>query len=132
MSDHTGGDNDDYRGSNGLGRQVARLDATLRAFQANWQEQDRRAVEGRRTVYDKVEGFGHQLLDLAHQVTDITKDVAEMRPAVRDWVTAKARAEGVNWAAKVLWAVCGALLFGAGWVIDHVTALGPAIVSHLR
>lgn len=105
--------------NNGLGRMVAGLAAKVDAFQSNWQEQDRRASEGRKFLYDRIEGFASNVQLLAHQLDVVVKDVAEMKPAVRDWVTSKNRAEGAAWSARILWVLGGGFVVGIGWVFDH-------------
>jgi hypothetical protein len=102
-----------------IGRMVAGLQATVTAFQTNWGEQDRRAAEGRKALYERFEGVGRDVAALTHQVTSVVKDVAEMKPAVADWMASKARAEGASWAIKVMWVVGGATAVGVGWGIDH-------------
>src|SRR6202021_3689080 len=82
---------------NGLGRMVAGVAAKVDAFQSNWQEQDRRAAEGRKFLYDRIEGFATNVQALAHKLESIDKDVSEMKPAVQDWVASKNRAEGAAW-----------------------------------
>lgn len=103
-----------------LDRIVGGLEAKIDAFQQNWQEQDRRASEGRKFLYEKVEGFGHNVQMLSNQITMVVRDVAEMKPHVQDWVNSKNRAEGAGVAIKTLWAVGGAFLVGAGWLADHL------------
>ena len=108
------------------------LKATLEAFQSNWKEQDERAERGRKYVYDKVEGLGSSMLDLTHQVKTVVSDVTEMKPAVRDWVETKQQALGAKTAAgafgKVIYMIGGALLFMAGWLIDHL----PIIINAIK
>ena len=108
------------------------LKASLEAFQQNWKEQDERAERGRKFVYDKVEGIGSSVVELTHQVRTVVSDVTEMKPAVRDWVQTKQQALGAKTAAgalgKVAYMVGGALLFAAGWLIDHL----PIIINAIK
>jgi|ERR1700721_1673965 len=110
---------------NGLGRMVAGLAAKVDAFQSNWQEQDRRAAEGRKFLYDRIEGFATNVQALAHKLESIDKDVSEMKPAVQDWVASKNRAEGAAWSAKFLWVLAGGVVVGVGWLFDHFLAIVP-------
>ena len=108
------------------------LKVALESFQANWKIQDERAERGRKFVYDKVEALGSNVVDLTHQVKTVVSDVTEMKPAVRDWVSAKEQALGAKTAVSVLGKVAymigGALLFGAGWLIDHL----PIIINAVK
>ena len=102
---------------------LAALTATVTAFQNNWSTQDERAAQGRRTIYEKVEGFGHDLQTLKVQVGALTKDVSELKPAVTDWVNVKNQAMGAKTAAGILgnaaYIGAGGLLVVAGWFINH-------------
>ena len=55
-----------------------------------------------------------------------------MKPAVRDWVETKQQALGAKTAAgafgKVIYMIGGALLFMAGWLIDHL----PIIINAIK
>jgi hypothetical protein len=109
---------DEYN-HNGIGRMVAGLQATVNAFQENWRIQDQRAADGRKMLYDKVEGFGNKVMELSNRVDTVVSDVAEMKPAVTDWVASKHRAEGASWAVKVVWIGGGAMFGVICFGIDH-------------
>jgi len=120
-------DDNEHDGNNGLGRMVAGLKATVEAFQTNWQEQDRRASEGRKELYNKVESFGLSVVELGHRLNTVAAEVAEMKPAVRDWVNTKNRAEGAVSSTRVLWGLAGAFVVVVGWVFDHFLSIIPHV-----
>lgn len=110
-----------------LDRAVGKIEAKLDAFQANWVEQDRRASDGRKFLYERVENFGRDVQAMGHQLTTVVNDVAEMKPAVKDWVDTKNQAMGAKSTAsilaKALYGLCGGLLIVVGWAISHASAL---------
>ena len=68
-----------------LNRLVGGLEAKIDGFKDTWVEQDRRAAEGRRFLFDRVDGLSRDVQGLTHQVTSVVRDVADMKPAVTDW-----------------------------------------------
>jgi hypothetical protein len=115
-----------------IARIIGGLEARVEGFQTSWVEQDRRASEGRKFLFEKMDGVATEVQHLTHTVADVVSDVTEMKPAVRDWVETKQLALGAKTAAgalgKVVYMVGGALLFMAGWLIDHL----PTIVSAIK
>jgi hypothetical protein len=110
-----------------LNRLVGGLEAKIESFQSNWQEQDRRASEGRKFLYDKMEGLGRDVQGLTHQVTSVVHDVAEMKPAVTDWVNSKNQAMGARTAASILgrgtYLLIGGLVMAIGWALAHLPSI---------
>ena len=118
-----------------LSRIVGAIEAKVDAFQSNWQEQDRRAAEGRKVIYEKVDGYSRDVQNLASNVAVLTasvggvvRDLASIKPAVDDLVATKNRAEGIAWSAKIVWIGAGALLVGVGWVFNYFLSIVPHIV----
>jgi hypothetical protein len=107
--------------------QLNRLIGKIEAFQSNWQEQDRRAADGRKYLYDKMEVLGRDVQGLTHQVTAVVHDVAEMKPAVTDWVNSKNQAMGAKTAASILgkgaYLLMGGLMLVAGWAMAHLSPI---------
>lgn len=117
---------------NALNRIVSSLEAKVEstgakvdAFQQNWQEQDRRATEGRKTIYQKIEGYAREVQDLGHKVSSVIEDVKEMKPAVEDWVASKNQAKGAVISARFMWAVIGIVIASAGWLFAHYLSIVP-------
>jgi|ERR1700722_1554435 len=108
-----------------LGNQVAGLIAELHAFRENWEKQDIRANESRKFLYDRMETVAKEVQKLTHDLLTVMQDVAELQPAVRDWVEQKARAEGasaiVKYLVRSLWMVGGAIVTIIVWVFSHYT-----------
>ena len=48
---------------------VGGLKAQIEAFQSNWAEQDRRASDGRKFMFERIEGVSGNVKDLTYQVT---------------------------------------------------------------
>jgi hypothetical protein len=117
-----------------LDRVVGGLEAKVDAFQANWQEQDRRAADGRKYLYEKVEAFGREVQGFGHQLAAVATDVAEMKPAVRDWVSAKNQAMGAKTAAGILGRLAylagGGVILLVGWFIEHASTILRAAAMH--
>jgi hypothetical protein len=117
-----------------LSRIVGAIEAKVDAFQANWQEQDRRAADGRKIIYEKVDSYARDVQALASSVAVLTasvgsvvRDVASIKPAVDDLVATKNRAEGVAWSAKIVWVGLGALVVFIGWVFNYFLSIVPHI-----
>ena len=117
---------------NGLGtlrEAFGALKGAVETFQRNWEKQDERASDSRRYLYEKMATVERTVDGLSHKVEVVTKDIAEIKPAVTDWVAAKNRGEGVGstlgflW--KALWSVFGAALMAAAWLIEHFTSVLP-------
>jgi hypothetical protein len=106
-----------------IGRSLGKLEGALRGFQENWAEQDRRAAEGRRILYGKFEELQTGFIGITHQVAGVVRDVAEMKPAVTDWVRTKDKAIGATTAASILgkmsYLVAGSVIALAVWLVDH-------------
>src|ERR1700722_5507140 len=100
---------------------VGGLKATIESFQSNWQEQDRRAANSRKFLFERMENVAHTVQDLTHQVGSVVKEVAEMKPAVTDWVNSKNQAMGAKTAASILgkgfYLGVGGVLALAGWAL---------------
>lgn len=103
------------------------LKATVEAFQENWKEQDRRADEGRKILYEKMEGIGSKVEGLGHQVATVVREVTDMKPAVADWVATKNKAIGASGSARLMWSALGAIVVGIGWLLDHFLSIVPYI-----
>jgi hypothetical protein len=108
-----------------MDRIIGGLQAQLEGFQQNWQEQDRRAAEGRRILYQKIEGFGNDVIGISHKLEAVINDVKEMKPAVEDWVASKNQAKGAAWSAKIVYVGLGAVGAGALWLFNHFVAIVP-------
>jgi hypothetical protein len=108
---------------NQVSRIVGGLEAKIESFEQNWQEQDRRAADGRKILYDKFSDLQLGFQNLGHKVSTVMADVAEMKPAVTDWVRTKDKALGAKTAASILgklaYGLAGAIMLGIGWAIDH-------------
>jgi len=110
-----------------IARIVGGLEAKIEGFQINWQEQDRRASDGRKFLFEKMDGIGREVQSLTHIVGTVVQDVAQLKPAVADWVATKNQALGASGAARLMWAVLGAVIVGAGWIFQHFLT----IVAHV-
>jgi hypothetical protein len=104
---------------------VAALQAQVAAFQQNWQEQDRRATDGRKFMYEKIEGYARDVQSLTHQMAIVVRDVAEMKPNVQDWIASRNKAAGAAMVLRLVWIFGGAALGAAGWAIGHFLTIGP-------
>jgi hypothetical protein len=106
---------------------VGGLAAEIKSFKENWLEQDRRAADSRKYVYDEVKVIGREVQSLTHQVTTAVKDIAEMKPAVTDWVNSKNQAMGAKTAASILgkgvYLLAGGAVALAGWALSHFSTL---------
>jgi len=110
-------------------RIIGGLEAQVASFQANWIEQDRRASDGRKFLFEKVDGVGKEVQHLTHTVADVVQDVAEMKPAVKDWVATKNQAIGASGFARVAWALIGGLVVLVGWLGDHFFTIIPHLAG---
>jgi hypothetical protein len=108
-----------------LSRIIGSLEAKVEGFQNNWQEQDRRASEGRRFLFEKMDGVAREVQHLTHTVADVVQDVADMKPAVADWVATKNKAIGASGAARFTWALLGAAICGVAWIFEHFLTIVP-------
>ncbi len=131
-----GDENGSGNGFGTLREAFGALKGTVETFQKNWEKQDERASDSRRYLYEKMAtversvGAVERTVDgLSHKVDAATKDIAEMKPAVTDWVASKNRGEGVGTALgyiwKALWAFGGASLMALAWFIEHFTKVLP-------
>ena len=105
----------------------AGLSASVNGFQENWKTQDERAAHGRQILYEKIDGFGRDLQGLTHQVRSVMQDVAEMKPAVTDWVNTKNQAMGAKTTASILgngiYILIGGFFMLVGWALNHFSII---------
>lgn len=106
---------------------VGGLSTEIKSFKENWVEQDRRAAEGRKYLYEKMEGVGREVQGLTHQIAAVVRDVTEMKPAVTDWVNSKNQAMGAKTAASILgkgvYLLAGGVAALAGWALSHFSSV---------
>jgi hypothetical protein len=108
-----------------ISRSLGQLEGALKSFQENWQEQDRRAAEGRRLLYGKFEEIQTDVIDLTHKVANVMSDVAAMKPAVENWVASKNWALGAKAAALGIGTAAGAVVAAAAWMVEHLLLKSP-------
>lgn len=123
---------EDNGSNNGLGtlrEAFGALKGAVETFQKNWEKQDERASDSRRYLYEKMGTVERTVDGLSHKVEAATIDIAQMKPAVTDWVAAKNRAKGVGTALgyvwKGLWAFGGAAAMAIAWFIEHFSRAPP-------
>jgi hypothetical protein len=114
--------------SEDIDRALGELQGSLRNFQQNWQEQDRRAAQGRRELYQEFSLLKDRISRMSADVENLAVDVREMQPAVRDWVIVKAQGIGASaaasWIGRALLLAAGGLLTFIGWLFNHVLSGG--------
>jgi hypothetical protein len=110
-----------------IARIIGGLEAKVEGFQTNWVEQDRRATEGRRFLFEKMDGVAKEVQHLTHTVADVVEDVSEMKPAVADWVATKNKAIGASGAARLMWTLLGGVGVAAVWIFAHFLTIVPHV-----
>jgi phage shock protein A len=90
-------------GEDNLERTIGRLEQAIKTLTATWAEQDRKATDGRRVLYDRMgelrEGFAEMKAEMRGAVTDI----AELKPVVKKLEARDNQAKGAAWAIRLVW-----------------------------
>lgn len=108
--------NDDGHVREELGALREAVDSLIRT----WSEQDRKATDGRREVYHKLEELRNEgnrkfeelkdeVRETSSEVKTLARDFLEMKPIVRGFEIARHRSAGARWVLRGLW---GALATG--------------------
>lgn len=99
-----------------ISRLIGSLESEVRTLRQTWQHQDREASEGRKRLHDKVDDLKMQQGVLANKVEQQTKELAEVKPAIKRFETERQRREGANSLLKLLWVGVVAFATGLGYL----------------
>ncbi|MHC2578247.1 hypothetical protein ACVI1J_009664 [Bradyrhizobium diazoefficiens] len=107
-------------------RTIGGLQVTVNTLTQQWRDQDEKASQGRRALYEKIEGLVDDIRTLEGQVKAAISDIAFMKPIVDGVIEARQQVKGAVKAGRwVHW-----LIFGSGggaallWVASHFFTVG--------
>lgn len=103
-----------------ISRLLGGLQAEVKNLTDTWRHQDREASEGRKRLHDKVDALASQQGTLANKVEQQTKELAEVKPAIKRFETERQRREGANSLLKLLWVGIVAFATGLGYVAHEL------------
>lgn len=90
---------------------VGALKGAVETLTVTWAEQDRKANDGRRELYRKVDTLGTDITKMGKDIEFLSQEVSEIKPAVRTLENRGHQTRGAKAAMGLLW---GALLGGVG------------------
>lgn len=118
---------------NDLYRAIGKLEGEVSALRNQWGEQDRKATEGRKMLYEKVEELGTKVTTVTGEVGEIKRDIADFKPIVDETRDRHQRSVGSKKTIAVVWAafvgIVGAV---TGGLIElaHYFWHGPTPPTH--
>ena len=97
--------------------EIGGLKAAVEMMTTTWQSQERTASEGRRSLHDKFDALQKDVMRLTAEMENVSKDLAEIKPAIAVFKTARARQEGAQSMGKAIWVAFIGLAGVAGSII---------------
>lgn len=111
-----------------MSRAIGRLDATVENLTRNWQEQDNKATQGRRLLYERFESLKDKVADIGARVDQLATDITGLKPSVRSFEDGQQRRAGARTLLGFMW---GGILAGGGaigWVVHEI--FGGSVPPH--
>jgi ERCC4-type nuclease len=96
-------------------RAIGSLEATVKHLTDTWQHQDGEATEGRRRLHQKIDDLTTKQTKLEETINQQTKELAEIKPAIKRFEAERMRREGANSLIKVAWGALIAFVYGLGY-----------------
>jgi predicted RNase H-like nuclease (RuvC/YqgF family) len=106
-----------------INRLVGGLKASVENLTDSWKEQDRKATEGRRELYRKVDELSKEVTQMWGQVEQLGREFAEMKPAVRQFEDGQHRTAGATYVIRILWTALVAGIGAIAYVIHDWLAV---------
>lgn len=101
-------------------RAIGALQASVSTLTQQWRDQDEKASQGRRALYDKIEGLVDDIRTLEEQVKVAIADIAIMKPIVDGVIEARQQVRGAVKAGRwIHWVATGGGGAGVLWVASH-------------
>ncbi len=117
-----------------MAEKIGGLQATVATMVSTWQSQEANASQGRRDLHHKFDALRSEMHALAGQVAGALKDLAEIKPSVDAFETARDQAIGAQKLGKGIWAILVFLGLGTGsgvtWILANWISIGPKPPLH--
>lgn len=97
---------------NEINRAIGALQSSVETLTRTWSEQDRKATEGRRELYRKVDELKSEVTEAKGRVAKVAEEIAEVKPAIKRFEAQRQREEGVRSTVKLIWG--GVVVFATG------------------
>lgn len=108
-----------------MSRAIGRLDATVENLTRSWKEQDDKAVQGRRMLYERFESLKDRVSDIGSRVDKLADDLTGIKPSVRSFEDGQVRKRGVRALLGLVWTGIVAVAGTIGWAIHELFASVP-------
>lgn len=82
---------------------IGGLKKSVEILTSTWQQQEQAATEGRRTLHTKFDDVRNEVTKLAGRVDQMSADMAEIKPAIDTFKSARERQLGAQWMGKLIW-----------------------------
>lgn len=103
---------------------------TVRSLQDQWRRQEESASEGRRRLYESIEGFkgevGKRMAYLEQQSEMHTNQFSIFAPTIKEWETMKEQTRGAARLGRAMYVVVVGLVVGLTWLATHLHDLFTA------
>lgn len=106
-----------------ISAEIGGLKAAVEMMTTTWQSQEKSATEGRRALHDKFDELSKDVIRLAGEVENVSKDLALIKPAVDAFKTARDRQDGAQRMGRLVWAAFIGIAGAVGGVIVELLHL---------
>jgi hypothetical protein len=100
-------------------RALGSLEASVTNLTRTWAEQERNASEGRRALHQKMDDIKDDVSSLTGRVDGMTKEMAEISPAVNEFRQQRERQIGAMKFGRWIWGVMLTAAGLMGWAINE-------------
>jgi outer membrane murein-binding lipoprotein Lpp len=97
--------------------EIGGLKASVDMMTTTWQAQEKSASEGRRALHDKFDELSKDVIRLAGEMENVSKDLATIKPAIDAFKTARDRQDGAQRMGKLIWVAFIGIAGAAGGIV---------------
>lgn len=102
---------------------IGGLKKSVEILTSTWQQQEQAATEGRRVLHSKFDDVRNEVTKLTGRVDQMSKDIAEIQPAIDAFKSARERQLGAQWMGKLIWMAFIGMAGAAGAAITELLRL---------
>lgn len=113
-----------------MSRSIGGLESTVKTLVSTWQSQETLASQGRRDLHQKFDQLRTDVHNMATQVAGALTDIADLKPSVEAFKTARTEARGAQKLGKWLFGLIGLAGTALGWALNNWITIGPKPPLH--
>jgi Protein of unknown function (DUF1515) len=101
--------------------EIGGLKASVELMTSTWQQQEQSATEGRRELHRKFDDVRNDVTKLMGRVDQMAAEMAEIKPAIKTFQSARERQLGAQGMGKLIWmAFIGIAGAAGGMVVEFL------------